>query len=150
MKVLIGTDGSEDAIRAAREGLALLAQPTAVTLMCVVEPPAIETAGLESGFAGGVASPEQVDAAWDALRAEAERALEQTAAALGPDAPIERVIERGTAGPILCWKAEELATDAIVVGSRGRSAIKRALLGSVSTHVVNNAPCPVVVVRADR
>jgi nucleotide-binding universal stress UspA family protein len=150
MKVLIGTDGSDDAISAARQGLALLAPPTAVTLLCVVEPPAIETAGLESGFAGGVASPDAVDAAWEALRAEADEALEQTAATLGTDAPVERIIERGTAGPVVCWKAEALGSDVIVVGSRGRGAIRRALLGSVSTHVVNNAPCPVVVVRADR
>ena len=35
----------------------------------------------------------------------------------------------------------------MVVASRGHGAIRRALLGSVSTHVVNNAPCPVIVVR---
>jgi nucleotide-binding universal stress UspA family protein len=36
--------------------------------------------------------------------------------------------------------------DAIVIGSRGRGAIKRALLGSVSTHVANNTECPVIVI----
>jgi nucleotide-binding universal stress UspA family protein len=33
------------------------------------------------------------------------------------------------------------------MGSRGRGGIKRALLGSVSDHVVRNAPCPVVIAR---
>ena len=34
---------------------------------------------------------------------------------------------------------------AIVRGSRGRGGLRRAVLGSVSDHVVRNAPCPVVV-----
>jgi len=39
------------------------------------------------------------------------------------------------------------AVDVVVAGSRGHGAIRRALLGSVSTHLVNNAPCPVVILR---
>lgn len=38
-------------------------------------------------------------------------------------------------------------TDLLVVGSRGLSATKRLLLGSVSTALVTHAPCPVLVVR---
>jgi nucleotide-binding universal stress UspA family protein len=49
---------------------------------------------------------------------------------------------------VICERAEELSVDVVVVGSRGRGAIRRALLGSVSSHVVHNAPCPVLVVRA--
>src|SRR5215212_1671913 len=44
--------------------------------------------------------------------------------------------------------AEELEVDLIVVGSRSRSAIARAVMGSVSRSVVRHAPCPVVVVRS--
>ena len=32
-----------------------------------------------------------------------------------------------------------------MVGSRGRGGLKRAVLGSVSDHIVRNAPCPVLV-----
>jgi len=44
--------------------------------------------------------------------------------------------------------AEELEVDLIVVGTRGRSVIGRALMGSVSDSVVRHAPCPVVVARS--
>lgn len=42
---------------------------------------------------------------------------------------------------------ERHPTDLLVVGSRGRSAARRLLLGSVSTAMVTHAPCPVLVVR---
>jgi nucleotide-binding universal stress UspA family protein len=42
---------------------------------------------------------------------------------------------------------EELGVDLIVVGSRGLSGIKHALVGSVSESVVRHAHCPVLVMR---
>jgi nucleotide-binding universal stress UspA family protein len=38
--------------------------------------------------------------------------------------------------------AEELGADLIVVGSRGRGRIRRALAGSISDRVVRRARCP--------
>ncbi|UVS69570.1 universal stress protein [Nitrososphaera viennensis] len=38
-------------------------------------------------------------------------------------------------------------TDLIVIGSRGRSGLKKILLGSVASSVLTYAPCPVMVVR---
>lgn len=146
MRVLIGTDGSEAAVEAARRALPLLAAPTEVVVVCVVEAPAIAAEGFESGFAGGVAAPEEIDAAWAGANAQAREALDRTIAALGDvAAAVTPVAESGDIGPTLCAVAEERGADAIVVGSRGHGALRRALLGSVSTHVVNNAPCPVVV-----
>jgi nucleotide-binding universal stress UspA family protein len=40
--------------------------------------------------------------------------------------------------------------DLVVVGNRGRGALKEALLGSTSGRVADHAPCPVVIVRAPR
>jgi len=42
---------------------------------------------------------------------------------------------------------EQHPTDLFIIGSRGLSTAKRLLLGSVSTAIVNHAPCPVLVVR---
>jgi nucleotide-binding universal stress UspA family protein len=36
----------------------------------------------------------------------------------------------------------------IVIGSQGRTGVRRALLGSVAEAVMRNAPCPVLVARA--
>jgi nucleotide-binding universal stress UspA family protein len=44
--------------------------------------------------------------------------------------------------------AEELEVDLIVVGTRRRSVIGRALMGSISDSVVRHARCPVVVARS--
>ena len=49
----------------------------------------------------------------------------------------------------MCRVAAELKVDVIVVGSHGRGAIARILLGSVSEQVVRHAPCPVLVVRPE-
>ncbi|MBD0357260.1 MAG: universal stress protein, partial [Rubrobacter sp.] len=46
--------------------------------------------------------------------------------------------------------SEELAVGVVIIGSRGLTALRRAVLGSVSESVVRHAHCPVFVVRADR
>jgi nucleotide-binding universal stress UspA family protein len=45
--------------------------------------------------------------------------------------------------------AEDIGTGLIVLGSRGLGGIKRALMGSVSDSVVRHAHCPVLVVRKE-
>ena len=147
MHVLIGTDGSDDALAAARRAADVLPSDARFHLVCVAEPPAMVTAGTESGFAGGMATPQEVDAAWRGAVGDAEAALARTTSALDlPD--VGTSVERGTPGVALCQLAAELGADVVVVGSRGRGAIRRALLGSVSSYVVHNAPCAVLVVRS--
>ena len=46
--------------------------------------------------------------------------------------------------------AEELGAGLIVIGSRGLGGVRRALMGSVSDSVVRHAHCPVLVVRAEK
>lgn len=53
----------------------------------------------------------------------------------------------GPAGEAIVEVAQNEQVDMVVVGSHGRGAVGRFLIGSVSEHVVRHAPCPVLVVR---
>jgi nucleotide-binding universal stress UspA family protein len=58
---------------------------------------------------------------------------------------VERLLVEDAPGEGLVALAQD--ADLVVVGTRGRGNIAAALLGSVSNHVVQHAPCPVVIVR---
>jgi nucleotide-binding universal stress UspA family protein len=59
---------------------------------------------------------------------------------------VDRRVELGAPAQRLVAVAEDEDAELIVVGSRGRGALRAALLGSVSTEVIGAAPCPVLVV----
>ena len=46
--------------------------------------------------------------------------------------------------------AEDIEAGLIVMGSRGRGGVRRALMGSVSDSVVRHAHCPVMIVRREK
>lgn len=64
--------------------------------------------------------------------------------------PTSYLIWEGEPAESIVEAAYAERADLIVVGSHGRGAIGRALIGSVSDEVVRHAPCPVLVVRASR
>jgi nucleotide-binding universal stress UspA family protein len=69
------------------------------------------------------------------------------AQATGADRPVEiraRVLQGGT---VACLLEAARSADLLVVGNRGHGGFAGALLGSVSWHCAQHAPCPVVVVR---
>lgn len=59
----------------------------------------------------------------------------------------ELLFNIGNPGSVLLSLAKENDCDLIVMGSRGRGALKSLLLGSVSAHLVSNAHCPVLVIK---
>jgi nucleotide-binding universal stress UspA family protein len=44
--------------------------------------------------------------------------------------------------------AKEQKADMIVIGSHGRTGLRRLLMGSVAEKVIGHAPCPVLVVKS--
>lgn len=82
-----------------------------------------------------------------------ERASEEleSAAALMrklAEVPVETLVCHGRAGrEIIEAVDEDRSIDLVVIGSHGRTGIKRALLGSVAEAVVRHARCPVLVAR---
>ena len=143
--ILVCIDGSEGAVRAARAGVGVLRPADTVLVVTVVEGTDPTLAYDGTGHAG----PTMTDTQFDAFRQEelrnAQVIVDETIKQLGLENQLGRVIE-GTAGPELCALARAEQASAIVIGSRGRGRLKRALLGSVSDYVVRSAPCPVVVV----
>lgn len=141
--VLLCTDGSDLATSALSAGLSLLGTdgPFIVVTAIPAPDPMLVTG---TGFAGGTMTQEEYDAADQAHLDEATAIGREASQELGLDDARVMVV-RGDAGPAVCALATELSARAIVVGTRGRGGVKRAVLGSVSDHIVRNAPCPVVV-----
>jgi nucleotide-binding universal stress UspA family protein len=141
-KILLATDGSPDA-ELARTTAVDLASSTDSELHVVT-------------FAPGYASVEvNVPQVVEQLHTQAERVLEEQ---------VEKVEQAGgrvarkhlkIADPMgerhraqqILLVAEEIGAGLIVMGSRGRGGVRRALMGSVSDSVVRHAHCPVLVVR---
>jgi nucleotide-binding universal stress UspA family protein len=141
--VVICTDGSDIATRAASAGLALLRDDTTVIVVTVIEDddPTLVTG---AGIAGGVMSEDEFDEHNTERRSEADSTVNDLAASL-PLGGVRTEVLHGRAGPAVCEFAAETAAGLIILGTRGRGGFKRALLGSVSDYVVRNAPCPVMV-----
>lgn len=146
--ILLCTDGSELAEAALRAGIAVLRPADRYVVATVVEGPSPDALVDVSGMAGATMTEDEFHERRDAALAEGTAVLQRALRALGMPRAEPRVIA-GAAGTALCELAAELDASAIVVGSRGRSGIRRALLGSVSDHVVRHAGRPVLVVAPD-
>ena len=143
--ILLCTDGSEEALGALSAGVGLLGRHHDLLLVSVTDAPD-EGSLVGSGHAGPDLSLDE----YEDLVARAHEAAESAIASVRielslPDAEVR--ILSGEPGPAICALAAEVSAEAIVMGSRGRGGLKRALLGSVSDHVVRHAPCSVVVTR---
>ena len=148
---MLCTDGSELATEALAAGLRVLAPADRTLVVTVVEPVDASLLLGASGFAGGVIDEAQYVETMDAHRDAAEQGLRRAVTALGLDGVdgVDLVIVEGDPGRALCDVAAERGATVIVAGTRGRGGLKRAVLGSVSDHLVRNAPCPVLVSGAE-
>ena len=142
MRILIAYDGSAGAAQA----VALAAGidwPTGsmVRVVSVIDPTALQLLPWTTG-----------DAASRVLERDATAYVEADQATVvgrlsAPNRVVDAVLLRDRPASALVDQAGEFEADLVVVGSRGHGPIASLLLGSVSTEVVDHAPCPVLVAR---
>ena len=85
---------------------------------------------------------------WDEIEAEQLGILDAQLAGWSekyPDVEVSRIVEHENAARMLIGRSA--TAQLVVVGSRGRGAVRGALLGSVGQAVLRHADCPVAVVR---
>jgi nucleotide-binding universal stress UspA family protein len=148
-KILLATDGSEDAN---------LASSTATDLAKSTN------SELHLLYVGGMLSVFKESPGAIVLDPDLEKRMEEAAEeAFGTrlEEQVQKISEAGgeltqthtrvgyADREIVCL-AEELGAGLIVMGSRGRGGLRRALMGSVSDSVVRHAHCPVMIVRPEK
>ena len=145
-RILLATDGSEEASLAARTAVDL-AHKTDSELHVV-------NVGLQDyGYPiYAVSELEDVRGIPEEVTQEARKLLdaevEQIKAAGG--SVVKAHLGMGRPDVEIVRLAEELGAGLIVMGSRGRGGTRRTLMGSVSDSVIRHAHCPVLVVRKEK
>jgi len=138
---LVAVDRSEPALWAVAEAVRL-AEPLGarVYLVHVVDPAVSSSVELAFDEPGRV--PALIDAAQKLLDSFVERVPKDLAG--------QKLVREGRATVEIVEAAKEIAADLIVMGTHGRGAIGRVLLGSVAEAVVREAQCPVLTVAHSR
>lgn len=146
MKILIGVDGSTQALDAARLIAAMpLAAADEVVVASVVDRPTLLGAW---GYVPTDLTGRLYDEAWKAAQTNASNATEAAASALvGLPCAIRRLVREGHPVAELPRIVEELGADLIVVGPHGWGRIDSILLGSVSQSLLHAMPTSVLVAR---
>ena len=144
-KILLANDSSKEATLAAQTTVDLAAKTNS-------ELHVIYVGGLDYDDPSFVvAGSEHMQQLQDNLEQEVRKLLEaeveQVKAAGGN--VVEAHLGMGSPDVEIVQLAEKIGAGLIVMGSRGRGRIRRALMGSVSDSVVRHAHCPVLVVREE-
>ncbi|MBV9212147.1 MAG: universal stress protein [Actinobacteria bacterium] len=138
MKIVVGVDGSDHSRAAlafaAEEARAHQARLQAVSAWHVA------TAALSGPVAPPLAEMQS------ALEEAARTALAESIDGLegGDQLEIESTVREGHPAEVLIELGQD--ADLLVVGTRGLGGFRGVLLGSVSQHCAQHAPCPTVVV----
>lgn len=141
MRAILAYDDSAGA-QTARDLLANIGLPagSAITMATVLQQATDVFAA--PGFSDvGTAEAEAL------LVADLQRMLIAAAAPFGARFRVDTCVLRGRPASSLVAEAESMRTDLIVSGSRGHGPFASVLLGSVSTELVDHAPCAVLVAR---
>lgn len=140
-RIVVGTDFSDPAMPILHAAAAEQARRGAAVYLIHCVPPA---ATLPIGDpAAGVVPPSTWDEIEEAMLARMSEAAREANLVATPQ------ILRDSAANGLVQAATDLAADLVIVGTHGRGGIARLALGSVAQHVVNDAPCPVLVIHLE-
>lgn len=91
-----------------------------------------------------------VEKQWTTIKQGAFTILEDVALKLGTRVGNENVSIDAIAGPpreVVCQSIDNFQADLVALGSHGKSALDKVMLGSVSTYVTQHASCPVLIVK---
>jgi len=132
--ILVAWDGSEHAKRALGEAVDLARTQEARLTLLTVAPPLRAW----PGYVPPVSEAELISAA--------EQTLAEGEALVPEGIPVSGLTATGDPGMELLKRTRAAGHDLIVMGSRGRGAIRSAVLGSVSHFVLNHTAVPVLIV----
>ena len=141
-KILVGFDGSHHSLRALTAAIEIAERFRSAVTVAVVLPEGPEVADplLQSLVPFG-----------DEGRTLAGLLDEAKEKAAARGVPSLRIVHlHGDVADALLAFLEHDHQDLVIVGSRGLTPGRRLLMGSVSSSLVNDAPCPVLVVRPPR
>lgn len=140
LDILVGIDFSESSAGAMFHALALAERLGAVLHLCHVAPAQSNlTVPTDMGF--------NLPAEFEDAQRLRER-LESLRAMLGEKTPVDLHLRMGDPVRGLIDVIKELRPDLVVIGSHGRGAVMRMLLGSVSMQLIHRCPVPILVVPA--
>jgi nucleotide-binding universal stress UspA family protein len=148
-KILVPIDGSEPSFHAAHiaSNIANKFNSEIIVLYVVVSPSKAEYANLT-----GLVTPKQIDMIIENAKKEARdwfNRIEDMIKEKNPNIKVStKVILTGVAvyGEIIQYAGQE-NIDLIAIGTRGRSGVKKLLLGSTASGVVTYADSPVLVTK---
>jgi nucleotide-binding universal stress UspA family protein len=140
--ILLAIDGSPDADRATGDAidLAECANALLTIFSAIPTPPPFAYA-----TPGAAALSDLHEKAREETEAIVREALERVPDSVG----VRTVVKDEPVKPALIGQIEEGRHDLVVMGSRGRGAVRSALLGSVSHHVLHHGRVPVLIVHAE-
>jgi nucleotide-binding universal stress UspA family protein len=140
--ILLAIDGSPDADRALGDAidLAECANALLTIFSAVPSPPPFTYA------TPGAAALSDV---YEKAREETEAIVREALARVPDSVGVKTVVTDDPVKPALIAQIEEGRHDLVVMGSRGRGAVRSALLGSVSHHVLHHGGVAVLIVQAE-